>query len=850
MAFTALYCAIQKNPGVVMSRLSRALLLVAFIPAFAFAQSADQEVVSVVDAPDPVTPGSTLTYTITLRNNGPDPAADGGFNTNLPGELTYVNTVAPAGFTCFTFGAAVSCTNPSFAPGTAVFTMTTTVGAHLANFPDGSFSATFSPSGVTADPNNGNNSKTAITTYNSPQIDLSLTVTDSPDPVFPDNNITYTIPVTNAGPDTATNVNFNVFNNGSLTFQSATIPAGWNCTLPAVNGNPTFTCTNPSFAPGNANFTVVLRASSAILGINDGTVSTAFGVNGTGNDTNTANNNETENTAYVTPDADMTVSVADSPDPVMPDNDITYTVVVANNGPDTAPNATLNVFNNATLSFQSATVPAGWSCTLPATNATPTFSCSNPSFASGASATFTIVVRADSSILGFNDGTVSTSFTAGSSVSDPNNTNNSETENTAYVTPDADLAVTASDSPDPVAAGSNITYSGNVTNNGPDAASSVTLSIPLSGSLLFQSITGPAGFSCATPAVGATGTITCTIASLANGASVPFTVVAQVDPSLNAGPDGIIQQTFTIGSATTDPDLPDNSMQVDTSYITPDADLSVTNVDSPDPVVSGGVITYTQIVTNNGPDTASDVVLTQTLPATLTFTSIAAPAGFACTTPAVGSSGTITCSTASMASGATGTFVLVTSVAAASGTVSLTVSVDGDTFDPDPLDNSATATTTVLAPEADLSITKTTNSIEAVQGGEITWSIAVTNSGPSASTNVVVTDVLPAGLTFVSATPTQGSCSGTTTVTCTLGTILNGASATITLVASVNASSGTITNSATVVSTEADPDTADRTATSSPLPVIASGEIPTLSQTMLLLMMAVLAAVATARMRT
>ena len=76
------------------------VVVLCLLPVFAFAQSADQEVVSVVDSPDPVVPGQNMTYTITLRNNGPDAATNGGVNVALANEVTHVSTVAPPGFTC------------------------------------------------------------------------------------------------------------------------------------------------------------------------------------------------------------------------------------------------------------------------------------------------------------------------------------------------------------------------------------------------------------------------------------------------------------------------------------------------------------------------------------------------------------------------------------------------------------------------------------------------------------------------------------------------------------------------------------------------------------------------------
>jgi len=950
----------------------------------ALAQSADQEVVSVVDSPDPVVPGNVLTYTITARNNGPDPAVNGGINVNLPLAVTYQNTVVPAGFTCTPFGSNVSCTTPSFAVGTAVFTMTVLVDASLLNFPDGNFAANFFPSGTTADPNNGNNMKSATTTYDSPQIDLNLTVADSPDPVAPDQNITYTVDAANGGPDTATSVNLSSFNNGSLRFQSATVPSGWNCTLPAVGSTPTFNCTRASWGPGTSQFLFVVKADSTILGTNDGTVSTAFSINGTGNDTNTANNSETENTAYVTPDADMAVTVSDSPDPVNPDNNITYTVQVTNNGPDTATNATLSSFNNGSLRFQSAVVPAGWNCTLPAVNATPTFNCTNPSFANGASSTFTFVVRADSTVIGNFDTTVQTNFSVSSAVSDPNNSNSSETETTVYDVANADLGVNVTDAPDPVAGGANITYSGTITNAGPDNATNAQLTILLAPSLLFQSLTGPAGFTCSTPAAGSNGTITCTIATLTNAASIPFTLVAQVNPSVNSGPDGTIQQTFSLGASTNDPLLTNNQPTVNTQYTTPDADISVTNSDSPDPVAPGGVITYTQSITNGGPDTATNATFTQNVPAGTTFLSLISAAGWSCTAPAVGGTGAINCTKASMAGAESGSFTLAVTVTANSGSIVSQVAGDSDTYDPDPADNNATASTNVVAPlsadlsltktttsttapagstitytltlsnagpdpaanvvvtdvlpasllfvsinapagfscttpaagangtitcnaatlangatatftlsvrvasgstsgsvmnsasvssatsdpnggnssgsagavvlapaSADLSVTKTTGATSVTPGQVITYSITVSNAGPSPATNVVVTDTLPPGLQYVLATPSQGSCNGTTTVTCNMGTLNSGASATVALQVQVLATSGTITNSATAVAAESDPNSANNSGSAAPVPVATASaqQIPTLSEWALIALAAILGLLALTRMR-
>jgi len=130
-------------------------------------------------------------------------------------------------------------------------------------------------------------------------------------------------------------------------------------------------------------------------------------------------------------------------------------------------------------------------------------------------------------------------------------------------------------------------------------------------------------------------------------------------------------------------------------------------------------------------------------------------------------------------------------------------------------------------------------------GGQFSYTITVANAGPDQATNVVVTDELPAGLTFVSATPSQGSCAGTTTVTCTLGTLNSGAGATITLTVQAPGSPTTLLNTATVIASQSDPDTTNNSSTVS---VAVALPIPTLSETMLMLVAGLIAAIGAIRL--
>jgi uncharacterized repeat protein (TIGR01451 family) len=113
----------------------------------------------------------------------------------------------------------------------------------------------------------------------------------------------------------------------------------------------------------------------------------------------------------------------------------------------------------------------------------------------------------------------------------------------------------------------------------------------------------------------------------------------------------------------------------------------------------------------------------------------------------------------------------------------------------------------------DLSVTKADSSDPVVAGGTLTYTLTVTNNGPSEATGVTLADILPNTVTFGSATPSQGSCSKLdSTVTCSLGTLANGASVTVTMVVTPTRA-GLITNAANVMGNEGDSNTANNLTT-------------------------------------
>ncbi len=122
--------------------------------------------------------------------------------------------------------------------------------------------------------------------------------------------------------------------------------------------------------------------------------------------------------------------------------------------------------------------------------------------------------------------------------------------------PSADVSVTATAPVAPVQTGGTFSYSVMIANNGPDDSSSVALSIPAQASVRFGALQQPPGWSCTTPASGATGVVSCTAASLAAGASATFVVTAGLDCSTpNAT---LVVQGMSVESTTSDPESANN----------------------------------------------------------------------------------------------------------------------------------------------------------------------------------------------------------------------------------------------------------------------------------------------------
>ena len=233
------------------------------------------------------------------------------------------------------------------------------------------------------------------------------------------------------------------------------------------------------------------------------------------------------------------------------------------------------------------------------------------------------------------------------------------------------------------------------------------------------------------------------------------------------------------------------------------ADLTVTLTGSASPVVLGADLVYTARVVNNGPDAEADVVLTDTLPAGVTFVSAHDNGG----NPLFAVGGVVTFDVGPLASGASSAIQILVR-GNASGVVVDRASATGNLADPNPADNAASLSTTIRD-EADVSVAISAAPTPFNLGGDLTYTVTATNIGPSAALGISVVDNLPAGTLFVSATASQGTPVRLgNTVTTAVGTLASGARATITIIVHpINV--GTLVDSATIAETTPDPNPAD-----------------------------------------
>ncbi|MEL6898267.1 MAG: SdrD B-like domain-containing protein, partial [Planctomycetota bacterium] len=276
------------------------------------------------------------------------------------------------------------------------------------------------------------------------------------------------------------------------------------------------------------------------------------------------------------------------------------------------------------------------------------------------------------------------------------------------------------------ARGSQAVFRINYTNNGPTDATGVTIVDSLPAGVSFvQTNNLPTGV---TQALSNNNqTITYTVGNLAAGATAQLDIVVEIDQAATATQTNNV----TISADQNETVVNNNSATADLDPITV-TDLALTKTDNTDPNAAGNSLTYTLVATNNGPTDATGVVVTDTLPADVTFDS-GNVAGNAAAV--VHTNGVVTATIGNLASGATANITIVVNINPdAPNTITnnavITNTPDTDPDDEtDPTTNNNASEPTTINRDVDLSIAKTVVGNAPLAGGQVTYQIVVSNAG-------------------------------------------------------------------------------------------------------------------------
>lgn len=522
-----------------------------------------------------------------------------------------------------------------------------------------------------------------------------LAVTNSgPAVTTPGATITYTQTVKNNGPLSAVNAVFSEAIPANTSYSSlGTIPSGWTCNTATVASTGVLTCTNPLIANGaTSTFTLSVVVGAATP--NQTQITDVASVSSGTSDPNLANNSATVVTIVGQANAaDLVVTNTPSA-PVIPAGQAySYTQTIRNNGPSTASGIILTEAIPPNTTLTSLNTPAGWTCS----SAGGTITCNVPNLVAGGVATyqpgFTVIA-------GTAAGTVITdTVTASMTTPESNPATNSATATitVASSATQTDLSVSTSATPNPVLDGGTLTLTFTVTNNGPGpvaAGNSTTLTDTLPANITLVSLGTLSGWTCTQAA----GVVTChPSTAFAVGAVASATITVKVNQGV--APGTALTNTVTVTTTAGNDPVAANNTATATSFVASptQADVAILKTASPEPVDQGTNLVYTLQITNNGPATAQNVIVTDPLPAEVTFTSVSTTQGTCSQT-----GGTVSCSLGNI--GVSG-LVLVTinvnaSVFSSSTNATNIATVSADTSDPDLLNNSSTAVSTIQSPTA------------------------------------------------------------------------------------------------------------------------------------------------------
>ncbi|MBN2393426.1 MAG: DUF11 domain-containing protein, partial [Anaerolineae bacterium] len=670
-----------------------------------------------------VEPGDVLIYTLTYTNLGNQEAAGVVITETVPAYTTFTG---PIGWSCID----TTCTYlVGSLPAGATRSVTFTVNVDVL-LPPG-ITQIENTAGITDDGTNGadadpsNNVDSTVTSVIAAP-DLTLVKSDGGVTMQPGATLVYTLTYANAGNQGATGVIITETVPANTTFAGLT---GWNCVATNCEYN---LGALPASATGNITFAVtpITPLPAGVTQIDNTATIADDGSNGT-------DTNPTDNTASIatpiTATPDLTVTKSDGVDSAEPGDALVYQLIVTNNGDQAATGVLITDNLPAHAIFVAAS--DGGTQSAPGGVTWPTFALPG----GGASVTRAVTVTvidpfpADTNII-TNTATVADD---GNNGLDPTPDNNTATDaDTVSATPI--LLMSKDDGLTTVVPGSTIIYRLVITNTGRQLAADIHLTDTLPAQTTFY-IASDAGQE---TAPGSDVVIWPTF-DLAGGASTTRLLVATVDNPLLAGITAITNTAV----------LRDNHGNMaeaeDTDAVDANPLLFLDKTNAVETTVPGATLIYTLTLTNNGNQEATGILITDTLPADVTF--VSASDGGIESEP-----GIITWPAFNLAGGGASVtrFLTVNVKTTLPAGVELLINT-ARAIEDRGYDAIAQHVDVVVA-APDLAIGKTDGGIVPQPGNLLVYTLTYANVGEQGATGVAISETVPAYATFAAATSNPG----------------------------------------------------------------------------------------------
>ncbi|OGO29035.1 MAG: hypothetical protein A2Z16_00610 [Chloroflexi bacterium RBG_16_54_18] len=502
--------------------------------------------------------------------------------------------------------------------------------------------------------------------------DLAIAKTANPSPATAGGQLIYTVTVINNGPLDATNVQVRDTLPSGVAFVTDTD----SCVEGPVG---TLTCDVGDIASSDTvSFKIKVQIAPSLTASGPTSITNTATVSADQQELDDTNN-MVSITTIVDEVADLQLTKECKPDSPIPTGETaTCTIFVDNLGPSDARDVVVTDthLSNGNFTITSATYnPPIAPCTIVGGVVT----CNLGTEPAGGRTMITVSITSSEQV------DVNDTATVTSDTPDPDTSNNIAKGKITF-TGVADLSVTKTDIPDPVVAGTNLTYTITATNNGPSTAPNVVVKDVMPAQVSMISFTPTQG-SCNGGVPGdPLQPLTCNLDTLTNGGSATITVVVKVNPST---PEGTILVNNTVVSSDhADPNNGNNNVTASTT-VQARADLSVTKTSDKNVYKPSTLISYTVTVVNNGHSDALSVVVTDDLPPIKQALFKSDTGG--CTKVA----NTLTCNMGNMAVGTSKSFNIYLVVKGSRGSISNTASVSSSTIDPVPANNTSTKVVTI-----------------------------------------------------------------------------------------------------------------------------------------------------------